>query len=64
MPLRLNFEGHLVANPWFDLDVVVANPATPGLDVLIGMDVLSKLVLFYEGVNKTMILTYCSTSRG
>ena len=29
--VRLNFEGHLSKNPWFDLEVVVANPATPGV---------------------------------
>jgi hypothetical protein len=56
--IRLNFEGHLSRNPWFDLGVLVADPATPGVDVLIGMDVLSQLVLFYEGVNATMILAY------
>ena len=39
------------------MDVVVADPATPVIDVLIGMDVLSQLVLFYEGVNGTMILS-------
>lgn len=56
--VRLNFEGHISGNPWFDLDVVVADPATPGIDVLIGMDVLVQLVLFYEGANGTMILSY------
>ncbi len=56
--IRLNFEGHLSGNPWFEVDVVMADPATPGVDVLVGMDVISQLVLFYEGVNGTMILTY------
>lgn len=56
--VRLNFEGHLIRNPWFDLDVVVANPASPGIDVLIGMDVLARVVLFFEGVQGTMILSY------
>jgi hypothetical protein len=56
--MRLNFEGHLSGNPWFDLEVVVADAASPGVDVLIGMDVLSRLVLFYEGVNGTMVLSY------
>ena len=56
--IRLNFEGHLSNNPWFDLEVVAADPATPGVDVLVGMDVISQLVLFYAGVNGTMILTY------
>jgi len=56
--IRLNFEGHLSGNPWFELDVVVAEPATPGVDVLVGMDVISQLVLFYEGVSGIMILTY------
>jgi predicted aspartyl protease len=57
--VRLKFEGHLAPNPWFDLDAVVADPATPGIHILVGMDVISQLVLFYEGVNGTMILTYC-----
>ena len=56
--IRLNFEGHLSGNPWFELDVVAADPATPGIDVLLGMDVLSQLVMFYEGVKRTMILSY------
>ena len=56
--VRLNFEGHLSGNPWFELEVLVTDPATPGVDVLVGMDVLSQLVLFYEGVNGTMVLAY------
>ena len=56
--VRLQFEGHLAKNRWFDLDVVVADPGSPGVQVLVGMDVLAQLVLFYEGVNGTMILTY------
>jgi hypothetical protein len=56
--MRLKFEGHLSGNPWFDLEVVVADAASPGVDVLIGMDVLSRLVPFYEGVNGTMVLSY------
>jgi hypothetical protein len=56
--VRPNCEGHLSGNPWFDLDAVVADAATPGIDVLIGMDVLSQLIVFYEGVNGTMILSY------
>jgi hypothetical protein len=56
--VRLNFEGHLARNPWFELDVLVADPATPGVDVLVGMDILSQLVLFYEGANGTMVLAY------
>ena len=56
--VRLNFEGHLSGNPWFDAEVLVADPATPGVDVLVGMDVISQLVLFYEGVNGTMVLAY------
>jgi hypothetical protein len=41
--VRLNFEGHLTGNPWFDAEVLVADPATPGVDVLVGMDVISQL---------------------
>jgi hypothetical protein len=56
--VRLNFQGHLTSNPWFELEVLVTDPATPGVEVLVGMDVISQLVLFYEGVNGTMVLTY------
>jgi hypothetical protein len=56
--VRLNFEGYLSRNPWFDLRVLVVDPATPEVDVLVGMDVLSQLVLFYEGANGTMVLAY------
>ena len=56
--IRLSFEGHLSGHPWFELDVVVADPATPGGDVLVGMDVLSQVDLFCEGVNGTMVLAY------
>jgi hypothetical protein len=31
--IRLNFEGHLSGNPWFELDILVADPATPGVEV-------------------------------
>ena len=50
--VRVSFEGHLSGNPWFELEVLVADPATPGVDVL------SQLVLFYEGANGTMVLAY------
>jgi hypothetical protein len=56
--VRLKFEGHLAPNPRFDLDVVVEDPATPGIDVLIGMDLISQVALFYEGVSGTMIVAY------
>jgi hypothetical protein len=56
--VRLKFEGHLASNPWFNLDAVVEDPATPGVEVLIGMDLISQVALFFEGVNGTMIVTY------
>ena len=38
--VELKFDGHLVSGRWFDLEVVVAQPAVPGVDILIVLDLL------------------------
>lgn len=37
------------SEPWMDLDVVEAPLASPGVDILIGRDVLSRASLLYDG---------------
>lgn len=37
------------SEPWVDLEVVEAAPASPDVDVLIGRDFLSHLSLLYDG---------------
>jgi hypothetical protein len=56
--IRLKFEGHLSPGRWFDLQVVETTPATPGVDVLIGQDVLLNLTLFYNGPIGKLVLMY------
>jgi hypothetical protein len=56
--LRLKFEGHLSPGRWFDLTVVETAPATPGVDVLIGQDLLLRLTLLYNGPLGKLVLMY------
>jgi hypothetical protein len=43
---------------WFDAVVVSVAPATPGVDVLIGQDILSELVLSWDGPRGRLLLLY------
>ena len=55
--IRLRFEGHLGQYPWFDAEALLIRPATPGVDVIIGQDVLSRLCMVYNGpVGKSIIM--------
>jgi hypothetical protein len=56
--IRLKFEGHLAPFPWFDLEVVEADPATPGVDVLIGQDLLLQLTMLYNGPLAKLVVMY------
>ena len=56
--IRLKFEGHLSPGRWFDLRVVETAPATPGVDVLIGQDLLLQLTLLYNGPLGKLVLMY------
>ena len=56
--LRLKFEGHLAPGRWFDLTVVETAPATPGVNVLIGQDLLLQLTLLYNGPLGKLVLMY------
>jgi hypothetical protein len=56
--VRLKFEHHLTPGRWFDLEVIQATPATPGVDVLIGLDLLLKLTLISNGPLGKLVLMY------
>jgi hypothetical protein len=54
--LKLN--GHLSTGLWFELQVVNAQPAIPGVDVLIGMDLLMQFHLYLSGPGGKLVLSY------
>ena len=56
--IRLRFEGHLTPGRWFDLIAVETTPATPGVDVLIGQDILSQIMLLSNGPLGKLVLMY------
>ena len=58
LDLRLKFEGHLSGHRWFDLPAIEAKPATPGVDVLIGRDVLAQIVFTWDGPKGRFVLSY------
>jgi hypothetical protein len=43
---------------WFEIVAVAAQPATPGIDVLIGQDLLTELVLVLDGPGGRTLLMY------
>lgn len=47
-----------IATPWFNLTVVAAAPATPGVDVLIGQDLLNEVVMFWDGPAGRLVPSY------
>jgi hypothetical protein len=56
--IRLKFEGHLSPFLWFDVEVIEVNPATPGIDVLIGQDLIQQLTLLSNGPLGKLVLMY------
>ena len=43
---------------WFEVAAVAVAPATPGVDVLIGQDLLASLVLTWDGPRSRVLLMY------
>jgi hypothetical protein len=56
--VRLKFEHHLAAGRWFGLEAVRTNRVTPGIDVLIGQDLLLQLTFLYNGPLGKLILMF------
>lgn len=61
--VRLKFESHLSPGRWFDMRVVETAPATPGVDVLIGQDLLLELTLLDNGPVGKLVLMYRGSRR-
>jgi hypothetical protein len=55
---RLKLDGHLKPGRWFALEVVEATPATPGVDMLVGRDLLHQLTMLYNGPLGKLVLMY------
>jgi predicted aspartyl protease len=56
--VELKFDGYLSLGRWFEMEVVQAQPATPGIDVLIGMDLLMQFHLYLSGPGGKLVLSY------
>jgi hypothetical protein len=56
--VRLKFEGHAGSGHWFNLEVIRSQSSTPGVDVLIGMDVLVRVNMNWDGPSRQVVLTY------
>jgi predicted aspartyl protease len=56
--VELKFDGYLSSGRWFALEVVNAQAATPGIDVLLGMDLLKQLHLYFSGPDGKLVLSY------
>lgn len=55
--IQIKFEQHTQPGAWYDLEAVEAAPATAGVDVLIGRDLLKKVTMLYDGANGKLALT-------
>jgi len=56
--IRLKFDDHLTPGRWFELKAIETAPATPGIDVLVGQDLLLQLTLLYNGPLGKLVLMY------
>jgi predicted aspartyl protease len=56
--VELKFDGHLSPGRWFEMEVVEAQPATPGIEILLGMDLLKQLHLYLSGPDGKLVLSY------
>jgi predicted aspartyl protease len=56
--VRVKSEDHLTPGRWFDLEAVETTPVTPGVDILIGQDLLLMLTLLYNGPLGKLVVMY------
>ena len=56
--VRLRIGGHATAGRWFELEAVEAQPATPDIDVLVGMDLLLRIDMIWRGSLRRLVLMY------
>jgi hypothetical protein len=56
--VRLKFGGHTGRGRWFGLEAIEYRPSTPDVDVLIGMDLLIKIKMAWDGPRGLLVLTF------
>ena len=56
--VRIRFGGHTGPGRWFAVEAVEVQPATPDVDVLIGMDLLIKIDMAWIGSRRLVFLTH------
>jgi hypothetical protein len=56
--IELKLDGHLSSGRWFELKVAAIQSATPGVDIVLGMDLLKQLHLYYSGPGGKLVLSY------
>jgi predicted aspartyl protease len=56
--VRLKFGSHIGPGRWFVLEVVEYQPSTPNVDVLIGMDLLVRIKMTWDGPRGLLVLTF------
>ena len=47
-----------ITGRWFDAEAIAARPASAGIDVLIGQDILSQIVMSWDGPRWKLLLMY------
>jgi hypothetical protein len=56
--VRLKFGGPTGPGRWFGLEVIEYLPSTPNIDVLIGMDLLVRISMTWDGPRGLVVLTF------
>ncbi len=56
--IRIRFGGHSARGRWFNLEAVETQPATPDIDILIGMELLLKIDMAWLGPRRSLFLIY------
>jgi predicted aspartyl protease len=56
--IRIRFGGHSARGRWFNLEAVETQPATPDVDILIGMELLLKIDMAWLGPRRSLFLIY------
>jgi hypothetical protein len=56
--VRIRFGGHNGPGRWYTVEAVEAQPVTPDVDVLIGMDLLYRLDMSWESTRRRVLLSH------
>ncbi len=56
--VRLRFGGHAGPGRWYPAEAVEVQPATPNVDVLIGMDLLIRIDMGWAGPRRLVFLNH------